>query len=97
MIYRDFMGLKLSALGLGTMRLPVLNGNSAEIDREQTAQMIDYAISRGINYFDTAYMYHGGNSETVVGEILSGYPRDSFFLADKFPGFSEDNFRIRWQ
>ncbi len=92
MIYRDFMGLKLSALGLGTMRLPVVGGKGSDIDESLTAEMIAFAMENGINYYDTAYMYHAGNSEKVVGKILSGYPRDSFFLADKFPGFSEEAF-----
>jgi len=84
MIYSDFQGLQLSKLGFGTMRLPLLEDKS--IDKEMTARMVDYAMSRGINYFDTAFPYHGGYSETVMGELLSKYPRDSFFLADKYPG-----------
>lgn len=89
MVYRDFKGLKLSSLGLGTMRLPKLE--SGKIDRGQVAEMVEYALSNGINYFDTAYMYHDGESELAVGEALKKYPRESFYLADKFPGFSHDN------
>lgn len=85
MIYKYFKDKSLSSLGLGTMRLPEESDGS--IDREHTAKMIDYALSHGINYFDTAWKYHGGHSETVIGEILSGYPRESYYLADKFPGF----------
>ncbi len=85
MIYKDFQGKQLSALGMGTMRLP--KNPDGTIDKETTAQMIDYALKHGLNYFDTAWKYHGGASETVIGEILSAYPRESFYLADKFPGF----------
>ncbi len=89
MIYKDFKNKKLSALGMGCMRLPI-SGNS--IDIEETRKMIDYALKNGINYFDTAWGYHDGKSETVIGEILKNYPRDSFYLADKFPGYDLDNF-----
>lgn len=85
MIYREFQGKTLSALGLGTMRLP--QNHDGSINKELTAQMIAYALENGINYFDTAWKYHGGTAESVVGEILSVYPRDSYYLADKFPGF----------
>ncbi len=90
MIYKDFKGLKLSALGLGCMRFPVIDGVSENIDEKQTAEMFDYAIEHGINYFDTAYMYHGGQSEIVTGKMLKKYPRDSFYLASKFPGFEKE-------
>ncbi len=86
MIYSNFGDLKISALGMGCMRLPTLN-NYAEIDTEATKKMIAYAMEKGVNYYDTAWIYHGGNSETVVGEILSEYPRDSYYIASKFPGF----------
>ena len=88
MIYFDFKGKKLSTLGMGTMRLPVIDGKSADIDEKEAAEIIDIAIKNGVNYFDTAWMYHSGNSETVMGKILAKYPRDSFYLATKFPGFS---------
>ncbi len=85
MLYKEFKGKHLSALGLGTMRLPQTADGT--IDKDHTAKMIAYALSQGINYFDTAWKYHGGDSEIVIGEILSQYPRDSYYLADKFPGF----------
>lgn len=86
MLYNDFQEKKLSALGMGCMRLPV-TGENRDIDKEATRAMIAYAFEKGINYFDTAWGYHDGASETVMGEILSDYPRDSFYLASKFPGY----------
>ena len=70
MIYRDFQGIKLSALGMGAMRLPVIDGDDSRIDVETAEQMVDYAMSQGINYYDTAWGYHNGNSELVVGLSL---------------------------
>ena len=84
MIYHDFQGLKLSALGFGTMRLPVLEDGS--VNEPLAAEMVRYAMDHGVNYFDTAYPYHGGMSEVVVGKALADYPRDSFYLATKYPG-----------
>jgi len=91
MIYNEFKGLKLSSLGLGTMRFPLIPGTKDDIDEAETARMVEYAMQNGINYYDTAWMYHHGNSEYVIGRILDKYPRDSYYLADKFPGFSEEN------
>ena len=91
MIYREFQGEKLSALGFGTMRLPVLDGDYGKVDERLAAQMFDYAISHGVNYFDTAWGYHNGESEPSVGRILSAYPRDKFYLASKFPGYDLSN------
>lgn len=91
MIYTEFQGERLSALGMGNMRLPVLDGDDARIDVKAVEEMFDCAMKAGINYYDTAYGYHGGNSETVVGETLRKYPRDSFYLASKFPGYDLAN------
>lgn len=91
MVYREFQDLQLSALGMGAMRLPVIDGNDAQIDKEATAEMVAYAMEHGINYYDTAWGYHDGNSETVMGEALSRYPRESFYLATKFPGYDLSN------
>ncbi|MBR4071086.1 MAG: aldo/keto reductase [Clostridia bacterium] len=91
MIYKDFKGKKLSALGFGCMRFPTIEDDGSKIDEAETAEMIDYAIKNGINYFDTAWGYHGGNSEIVVGKLLSKYPRDSYYLATKFPGYDLAN------
>ena len=67
MIYRDFQGKKLSALGFGAMRLPVTGHDDGNIDREQTARMVDIAMKNGINYYDTAWGYHNGNSQNIPG------------------------------
>lgn len=91
MIYRNFQDIKLSGLGLGMMRLPVVNGEDAVVDEAAAAQMVDFAYKNGINYFDTAWGYHEGNSELVAGKCLSRYPRDSFYLATKFPGYDNSN------
>ncbi len=84
MIYRDFKGEKLSMLGFGTMRLPMTEDGG--IDVKQTEEMVDLALSSGVNYIDTAYPYMSSKSEIVIGRRLSKYPRDSFYLADKYPG-----------
>ena len=91
MINRDFQGMKLSGLGFGAMRLPVVGGDDSHIDKEQTFRMVDEAMAAGINYYDTAWGYHGGNSELVLGKALAKYPRETFYLADKFPGYDLSN------
>ncbi len=91
MIYRKFQDEQLSGLGLGMMRLPVLDGDDGKVDEAAAAEMIDYAYQNGINYFDTAWGYHSGNSELVAGKYLSRYPRESYFLASKFPGYDLSN------
>ena len=91
MIYRDFKGLKISGLGMGNMRLPVIDGDNGRIDFEAAERIIDYAYAHGVNYFDTAYGYHNGTSEAFVGRALGKYPRESYFLADKFPGYDLEN------
>ncbi|MBO5213104.1 MAG: aldo/keto reductase [Clostridia bacterium] len=87
MVYSDFQNIKLSALGMGCMRFPCKEGGNSDIDIEKTREMIDYAFKNGINYFDTAWGYHAGHSEPVLGEILQNYDRESFYLASKFPGY----------
>ena len=87
MIYNDFQELKLSLLGFGTMRLPLIPGGSgADIDQARVDEMVDYAIANGVNYFDTAYPYHESMSEIAIGKSLARYPRDKYYLATKFPG-----------
>ncbi len=91
MIYKNFKDLKLSALGMGCMRLPVVDNNDSNIDEQKTAEMVGYAMKNGINYYDTAWGYHNGNSEIVMGNVLSKYPRENYYLATKFPGYDISN------
>jgi len=92
MYYNDFKDLKLSGLGLGCMRLPCIDGDDSRPDSAVVQEMVDYAMASGINYYDTAWGYHDGNSEIVIGEALAKYDRDSFCLASKFPGYDLSNF-----
>lgn len=84
-----FMDTEVSRLGLGTMRLPcetVLKREAnPRIDYVKAQELVDIAYNNGVNYFDTAYMYHVGKSERFIGSALKKYPRDSYFLADKLP------------
>ena len=91
MIYRNFQDMKLSGLGMGAMRLPVIDGDDSRIDETKTQAMVDYAMEQGVNYYDTAWGYHDGHSETVMGKALSRYPRESYYLATKFPGYDLSN------
>ena len=83
MRYNDFKGLKVSALGFGTMRLPM--DASGAIDYNEGEKMVAEAMNGGITYFDTAYRYHEGESENFCGRVISKYPRESYMLADKLP------------
>ncbi len=83
-------------LGFGLMRLPQ---RDEEVDMDQVCRMVDAYMDRGFCYFDTAYVYHGGKSETVAREaVVKRYPRDSFYLATKLPAWEikgeEDRDRI---
>ena len=91
MIYKQFQDVRLSALGFGCMRLPTVDGNDSNVDETEAARLIARAMEGGVNYYDTAWGYHGGNSELVMGRILKAYLRDSFFLATKFPGYDLSN------
>lgn len=91
MIYKEFQDLNISMLGMGAMRLPVMGADDARIDEAATAEMVDYAMKHGVNYYDTAWGYHSGNSERVMGKVLRQYPRDSHYLATKFPGYDLSN------
>ncbi|MBS5545554.1 MAG: aldo/keto reductase [Lachnospiraceae bacterium] len=91
MIYKEFQDLKLSALGMGAMRLPVMDGDDGRIDEQAAFDMVDYAFEQGINYYDTAWGYHNGQSELVMGRALKRYPREKFYLATKFPGYDLAN------
>ena len=86
MIYNDFQDIKISSLAMGAMRLPKLSDDEADINEPAVREMVKYAIEKGVNYFDTAWGYHIGHSELVMGRTLKEYPRESFYLADKFPG-----------
>lgn len=92
MVYKTFKDKELSALGMGAMRLPTVNGDPAgAVDETQVEEMVAYAMEQGVNYYDTAYGYHDGKSEIVMGKVLAKYPRDKFYLADKFPGYDLSN------
>ncbi|MBD5475361.1 MAG: oxidoreductase [Lachnospiraceae bacterium] len=84
MIISDFQGKDLALLGFGAMRLPV--GEDGYIDEKTVFDMVKYASENGVNYYDTAYPYHQGNSEIVLGKALKQLPRESYYLADKYPG-----------
>lgn len=89
MIYKSFRdsGTNISMLGMGCMRLPTINEQSDEIDHEKAQAVIDYAHAHGINYYDTAFLYHNGTAERFIGHALSKFPRDSYLLATKMPGW----------
>ena len=91
MIYRDFQDLKLSALGMGAMRLPVIDGDDSKVDTAAAEEMVAYAMEHGINYYDTAWGYHSVQSELVMGNALKKYPRENYYLATKFPGYDLSN------
>lgn len=84
-----FKNTEVSRLGLGTMRLPVKTKLKRKanplIDYKKGQELVDEAYNLGVNYFDTAYMYHTGKSEKFIGTALKKYPRESYFLADKLP------------
>lgn len=94
MQYKDYRdNIKLSRLGMGVMRLPVKDGNDALIDYERAKHLIDLCMEQGINYYDTAYIYHGGKSEEFLGKALAEYPRDSFYVTDKYNFQAEPDYR----
>lgn len=86
---RKFKDTEVSLLGLGAMRLPCKTPIKREanplIDYKKGQVLVDAAYNSGVNYFDTAYMYHAGKSEKFIGTALKKFPRDSYFLADKLP------------
>ena len=77
------LGIETSLLGFGCMRFPVISGRT--IDEAEAEKMLDKAMAAGVNYYDTAYVYHGGDSEIFTGKVLKKYPRESFYLATKLP------------
>lgn len=87
MQYRNMgsLDLKVSVLGFGAMRLPVIDNNSANIDKEKALKMIRYSIDKGVNYIDTAWPYHQGESERFLAEVLKDGYREKIYLASKLP------------
>ena len=83
---RKYKDKEISLLGFGCMRLPLLE-DEKNIDYDLGYKMVDYAYENKVNYFDTAYPYHGGMSEVFIGKALKKYPRDSYYLANKMPSF----------
>lgn len=84
MLYQDFQGEKISRLGFGMMRLPVRDGDQAAVDYEKVEEMFLFAVEQGINYFDTAYPYHEGESEKTLGRLLEEHQlRDRVNIATK--------------
>ena len=86
MIYKPFQDMQLSTLGMGNMRLPTMENDRNAIDETKAREIIEYAYHHGVNYFDTAYRYHGGASEPFVGKVLNQFPRDTWYIASKMPG-----------
>ena len=84
MIYNDFKGKQLSLLGFGAMRMPLTAEGT--VDEAQVTEMLRRALDAGMNYIDTAWPYHDGESENVLGRVLKHFPRESYYLADKYPG-----------
>lgn len=90
--------IQLSRLGMGNMRQPVRADEPGQpIDYERAKEIIDEAIRVGINYFDTAYIYHGGESERVLGKALAAHPRESFYVADKYNLQANPDYRAQFQ
>ena len=96
MIYREFQGLRLSALGFGMMRLPV-RGAYNDIDEAQAAAMLDYAMRSGVNYYDTAWGYHDGESERIAGKLLSRYPARQLLSCQQVPPATTFPIWTRWK
>lgn len=85
----DKLGIETSLLGFGCMRFP-LNGEGG-IDEELAEKMLDLAMASGVNYYDTAYPYHNGDSEPFLGRVLDKYDRGSYYLATKLPVWKLEN------
>ncbi|MGP8313096.1 aldo/keto reductase [Enterocloster aldenensis] len=92
--YRN--GQKLSCLGMGNMRLPVINKDDSQIDFAKAKAMIDRCMESGINYYDTAFIYHGGKSEEFLGKALAEYPRESYCVADKFNMLANPDYKAQF-
>ena len=98
MRYNNINGASVSMLGMGAMRLPQIGeGWGQPVDYKKAEEIIDYCISEGVNYFDTAYVYHGGDSERFLGYALKKYPRESYYIADKYNLIRQPDFRIQFE
>jgi len=98
MLFKPFHNKKLSALGMGCMRFPAVSSDwGAPIDDVKAREIIDHAVQNGVNYFDTSWFYHGGDSERFIGEALKQYPRDTWYLASKIAGMMMRKEHGRWQ
>ena len=83
---------------MGAMRLPQTEpGFAGPIDETRAQALIDECLARGVNYFDTAYVYHGGQSEAFLGKALGSHPRESFYLADKFNVQVNPDYRFQFR
>lgn len=96
MIYKKYHGEDISRLGMGNMRLPTLPDEGHPIDYAKAQEIIDYAMANGINYYDTAYVYHGGESEKFLGVAMKKYPRESYKLATKFNYGANPDFKAQF-
>ncbi|MCL2388203.1 MAG: aldo/keto reductase [Defluviitaleaceae bacterium] len=97
MKFKNTNGNKLSLLGMGAMRLPqIAEGWGQPVDYPRAEEILDLCIAGGINYFDTAYPYHGGDSERFLGKALGRYARDSFFVADKYNLIRQPDYRVQF-
>ena len=98
MRYTNFKGISLSLLGMGAMRLPQKGeGWGLPIVYDQAREIVDYCMAQGVNYFDTAYIYHNGDSEVFLGKALSKYPRESFYVADKYNLPANADFKAQFE
>ncbi len=98
MLYKNFKDISLSRLGMGNMRLPVDSSKEGSpVDYDKAQEMIDYAMSQGINYYDTAYVYHNGESETFLGHAMNKYPRESYYLATKFNIHANSDYKATFE
>ncbi len=92
MQYKEYHGEQISSLGFGLMRLPVIDDDQSKIDIEKVREMVHYAVDNGVNYFDTAYVYHNGFSEKAIGQIMEeDHLRDKINIATKMFTFGANS------
>jgi len=100
MIYKQFQDKKISWLGEGVMRMPTIKREGERggpIDEEKAMSLIKLAYESGVNYYDTGYFYHNGESERFIGKALGRFPRETWFLATKFPGNMVKKTEAGWE